>query len=227
MTDEAAGGSTARFFAAIDDGDAEAVRDQVVANGTLARTRDEDGIRAPLHALYRARRDIAAMLAEVAPPEDAFEAAALGDEERLSAILATDPSAVHSWSVDGFTALHLAAFFGHASAARVLLEAGADPSLLSRNPLAVMPLHSAAAGRAADVVRELVTHGAPIDEPQRHGYTPLLQAAANGDAESVSILLAHGADATRRTDDGQDARALAAASGHHDVIAALEAAPAT
>ena len=41
-----------------------------------------------------------------------FEAASLGDVERLAELLDADPSSATAYSADGFTALHFPAFFG-------------------------------------------------------------------------------------------------------------------
>ena len=46
---------------------------------------------------------------------------------------------------DGFTPLHLAAFFGGADAVRAILARGADPDADADNPPGVRPIHSAAA----------------------------------------------------------------------------------
>src|SRR5689334_9692146 len=99
-----------------------------------------------LQALYEDRRDDAEALAAEATSLDAFEAAALGRTERLRECLDADPALATAWSSDGFQALHLAAFFGHADAAALLLERGAEPGSLSRHEFVqVTPLHSAVA----------------------------------------------------------------------------------
>ena len=87
----------------------------------------------------------------------------------------------------GTTALHLAAFFGKAESTRILLEAGAEVNVYSRNALGVQPLHSAAAGRHIEVCRLLVAAGADVDARQREDYTPLHEAAQHGDPELVEL----------------------------------------
>jgi uncharacterized protein len=134
--------------------------------------------------------------AEVGPAE----AAALGRTEGL------DPGAR---SADGFTALHLAAFFGGAATVRALLAAGADADADDANPFKVRPLHSAVAVRDHDATRALLEAGANPDVRQQGGYTPLHSAAHNDDAELVRLLLDHGADPALRTDDGQTAADMA------------------
>ena len=65
-------------------------------------------------------------LASARDDVDIFEASALGSLDRISSLLQKDPGLAGAFSADGFTPLHLAAFFGHSSAARVLLDRGAD-----------------------------------------------------------------------------------------------------
>ena len=67
---------------------------------------------------------------------------------------------LNAFAYDGWTPLHLAAFFGHLDAARALIDAGADIDAFSRNGLTNTPLHAATAGRHGDVALLLVEHGA-------------------------------------------------------------------
>jgi len=67
------------------------------------------------------------------PELDVFEAAALGHVERLETLLDSEPGLVAAWAEDGFTPLHLAAFFRHPEAARLLVERGALVDVVARN----------------------------------------------------------------------------------------------
>ena len=170
-----------------------------------------------LQAVYRgddAARD--AILRERAP-STVFEAAAVGSVERLDALL-DDPGAV---AEDGFTPLHLAAFFRHPEAVRLLLSRGAPVNAVAANPMRVQPLHSAAAGGDPECVRLLVEAGADVDARQEGGFTPLHACAQNGDEAAVSALLAAGADPVLATDDGRTAADFARDAGHHAVVARL------
>nr|MBA2506321.1 ankyrin repeat domain-containing protein [Thermoleophilaceae bacterium] len=91
---------------------------------------------------------LAALYAGEAPPAvddaslDVFEAAALGRRGRVEELIAADPSRARAAAVDGFTALHLVAFFsGDAGIARLLLDVGADPSAVANNDMQVTPLN--------------------------------------------------------------------------------------
>ncbi len=174
-----------------------------------------------LAAVYRgdgAARD--AILATRAPA-DVFEAAAVGDTARLAALLDLDPARVAAYAEDGFTPLHLAAFFGHADALRLLLDRGAPVDAVATNPMRVRPLHSAAAGPHPECVRLLVEAGAEVDARQHGGWTPLHAVAQNGDAASVDLLLGRGADPALANDAGQTAESLARAAGHAAIADAI------
>jgi ankyrin repeat protein len=155
------------------------------------------------------------------PELDVFEAAAVGRTERVRELIDSDPAPVSAFSPDGFTALHLAAFFGHPDIARLLVERGADTRAVARNPMQVMPLHSAAAARQFEIARLLVDHGADVNASQERGFTPLHEAAQNGDVELARLLLERGADRERPAEDGRRAADFAAAGGHEDVLALL------
>src|SRR5919197_5054273 len=99
-----------------------------------------------LEALYRGDDErIAGLLAD-RPRLDVFEAAALGQTDRLRELLDDEPALANAFGDDGFQPLPLACFFGHVDAARLLLQRGADPNTLSRNEhIRTNALHAAAA----------------------------------------------------------------------------------
>ena len=153
---------------------------------------------------------------------DVFEAAAVGDAERLAVLLATEPQSARAYTPDGFTALHYAAFFSRdVACARALLDAGADPNAVARNGTDLRPINSAAASDARAVVELLLARGADVHAAQQGGYTALHSAAANGDAELVRALLAAGARADERATDGRSPADFARERGHPDVAASL------
>ena len=149
-----------------------------------------------LEALYRGDRDEAERLRGEAAELDVFEAAALGDVERLRAILEEDADAARAWSQDGFTALHYAAYFDGPDAAGVLIDHGADIEAVSTNeefaPEA-RPLHSAVAAARGDVVEVLLHAGADPNARQHGGFTPLMAAEQTGNLELAEVLIRHGA----------------------------------
>jgi ankyrin repeat protein len=134
-----------------------------------------------------------------------FEAAALGDRAALDAWLRTDPALVHAYNSDGFTALHLAAYYGQVEAARALLAASADPNAGQQSDAGNTPLQVASGIQGNDQVGELLlVAGADVNARMEYvGTTPLHQAVKNTDMPLVRVLLAHGADRAARDVHGQ------------------------
>lgn len=140
---------------------------------------------------------------------DVFEAAAVGDLEVVRRLLEADASTVVRVTDDGFTALHLAAYFDREEVVSTLLEAGADPDVMATNGTRLRPLHAATAARAPAIVALLVEAGASVDARQSGGFTPLMAAAKHGDTASLRRLLSAGADPNLVADDGSTAQSLA------------------
>ncbi len=136
---------------------------------------------------------------------------------------AGEPDPVDARSPDGFTALHLAAFFGRPPVVRLLLDRGADPNTWATGGLRVQPLHSAVAGGDEAVAAMLVEAGADVNAAQDGGYTPLMGAAQNGLAATVALLLAEGADPKALNEDVLTAADLAERAGHAEIAASLRA----
>jgi ankyrin repeat protein len=215
--------STSReLFEAIEADDAERVRALLAEDPSLAGSRDDEGVSALMRARYRFDKGVIEAVAEAAPPLDVCEAAAFGDLDRLTELLMFDPALVTAYSADGFTALHLAAFFGRPDAARFLLDRGADADAAGRGWMTGTPLHSAASSRQPEIVAILLEAGADPAARQSHGWTALHSAARNGDLASVEALLAAGADASATNDDGASVRDLAVEGGDEAVLAAID-----
>lgn len=177
-----------------------------------------------LKALYEGDEARVAVLLAEDPELDVFEAAALGRSERVEHLLAGDPGLAHAWAEDGFTPLHLAAFFRHPDTARLLVELGAEVDVFARNDeIHVTPLHSAVAARQEETAALLLERGADPNARQRGGFAPLHGAAQHGDEVLVELLLLHGADPALAADDGRTAADFAREAGHEDVAARLAA----
>jgi ankyrin repeat protein len=153
----------------------------------LAAASDEHGVSALLLALYHRRPHARDALLAAGAPVGPLEAAALGDVERLRG---ADLSVRGG---DGFTPLHLAAFFGGAAAVRAILATGVDPDADADNAFGVHPLHSACAVGDIESARALLDAGADPNVAQRSGHTPLDAAERGGNAELAALLREHGA----------------------------------
>ena len=217
MSDEA------RFWTAVTTGDRAAVESLVLANPELATAR-RDGVSAILLAMYHHKPDVVACLRARMESLDIFEAAALGEVDRVASLLGRDPALANAVADDGFGPLGLASFFGHERAVQFLLEHGARVDTASSNGMHVMPLHSAAAARSVPIARLLLEHGAPVNARQGgsdSGFTPLMEAAFNGQVDMVEILVAHGAERHLRDEEGRTAADHARARGHDSLAERL------
>ena len=175
-----------------------------------------------LDAVYRRRHDELAALLAAKPALTICEAAAVGDVARIRSLVRSEPALLRERSEDGWSALHLAAHFGHADTVDALLAAGADVSAWADNSHRNQALHAAIAGSASvRIVTALLNARARVDAADGGGYTPLHLAAFQGNLEIAAILLASGADAGRKSDDGKTALMIAEEGGHTDVARRL------
>ncbi|MDQ3065580.1 MAG: ankyrin repeat domain-containing protein [Actinomycetota bacterium] len=149
------------IFELIAAGDEDALREALDGDPELAGQRDADGLSPVLYALYNGKTDLVDPLLDANPPLDVFDSAAVGRKRGLEELLGGEPGLATAWSNDGFTALHLAAYFGEEEAAKILLERGAEVNVISRHAtIRVAPLQSATAGSHEEIVKLLLEHGA-------------------------------------------------------------------
>ncbi len=187
--------SEAEIFRALRLGDAGKVATLLESNPSLVNARSDSGDSPVLVAAYGGRQDLLAILLEKSPEVSLFESAALGMAERTQEILARDPSAINAYSHDGWTALHLAAFFGRKEIAEILLDGGADVNARSKNERfgrEITPLHAAAANRHIAVAETLLDRGAEVNAKDKSGFTPLALAADGRNDLLVILLLERG-----------------------------------
>jgi ankyrin repeat protein len=199
----------------------EELRHLLEEDNAACEFRDTAGVSLLMHTLYRGHRDLAELIASKKTTLDIFEAASLGSLSRLKDNLSNGKD-VNSYSIDGFTALHFACFFGQPEAARLLVEAGARVDAVASNPTKVMPLHSAASSRNLEAARLLLERGAPVDARQQSGWVPIHAAAQNGDRPMVELLLRHHANPRIVNDAGKNPAAVAMEKGHEEVAFLLE-----
>src|SRR5262245_54719798 len=113
------------IFDVISTGDPGRVRRKLAREPAALGERDENGLSPVMRALYEARPDIVEVLLDEGAELDLFEAAALGRTDLLGKLVGRSKQRAGAYSEDGFTPLHLAAFFGHADAVALLLDRGA------------------------------------------------------------------------------------------------------
>ena len=206
------------FIDAATRGDVTKVREMLGADPSLAQSKDQNGVSVILKATYHGKRDVVDALLDSGAELNIFEAAATGQTQRLAALINQDPALVSAYSPDGFTALSLAVFFGHAETVNALLAAGAPVNAASRETMKMSPLGSALAAERNDIARTLIDHGADVNAKAENELTPLHTAAARGNLESAKLLLEHGADINATTKDGKTPIAYAQERNHPEMV---------
>jgi ankyrin repeat protein len=209
------------MITAIKAGDLNKVKTLVREKSSLINAHDEHHNSAVLTAAYFGKPDVLKFLLKRHPKLSVFEAAATGQLASLKAHVKTKPSQARAFSRDGFTPLHLAAFFRQASVAHYLFKFKPNVNAVAHNPTKVQPLHSAAAGNHTGICKMLIEHGANVNAKQQGGFTPLHAAAQNGNLDLVKLLLENGADKGAETDDGKTARDFALEGNHAEAAKLL------
>jgi ankyrin repeat protein len=199
--------TTQALWEAVKAKDLERAKALIAREPGLVDARNEKGEPAVLSAIYLGAWEIADFLIRSGASLDIFSAAAAGNSVILPALIAE--RGANLYAPDGWTPLHLAAFFGHVEAARLLIEAGADVHAVSKNPTANTPLHAAAARAHLDVIELLLAHGAYVNRKAGGGWTPLHLAAGSRSPDTVAFLLERGADVNAQDEQGNTPFAIA------------------
>lgn len=144
-------------------------------------------------------------------------AAHRGDEAAVAEALSQqdDNGLVVATTVQGDTALHLAAHSSSGACVRRLLQAGAPVNALNHggwSPLMLALLSDASVPRRLDCIAPLLSHGANITHEEgscreKGGWCALLLAAQRGDSAALALLV----DTARRS--GSDASVAALLGG--------------
>ena len=115
--------------------------------------------------------------------------------------------------------LHRAIAGGHTAAARALILAGADVSLLDSTSRGA--LHYAVQGRHGALAEDVMIAGADVNAANRDGETPLMIASAAGDSHSVRAILLRGGRVGAADRTGRRPLHAAVRGGHTAVVEAL------
>lgn len=210
------------FQESVKKGDLGAVRAALSQDPALLDATNDAGQSAFLLAMYYRQRETADYLLSLGPKLDVFNACVAGDTKRVMEEVGSNPAVLQAQSSDGWTPLHLAAFFGQVELAKALIDAGANVDARSSNAMKNTPLHAAAAGAQTALVELLLKRGADPNATQEGGWTALHSAAQAGNREMVEVLLANGAHVNARAANNQSPLDLALSKGQQDVASLLE-----
>ncbi len=114
------------FHDQVKRGDLEAVRAALAEDPKLLDATNEAGQSAFLLAKYYGQGLTADYLLSLDPKLDVFNACVAGLAPVVLSAVDENKKLLEAYSSDGWTVLHLAAFFGHSELAAQLLERGAD-----------------------------------------------------------------------------------------------------
>lgn len=199
--------------------------DQVIAllsqKPELAKQITSHQISPILLACYYKKPEIAKAIAEFVPELNLFDACAVGKFDDVTLLIFKNPASVNQFSIDGFTPLGLACYFGHEDIARFLVLKGAEVNVASKNGYNVFPIHSAVAANNYNITKMLLDAGAYPNVCQKSGVAPLHSAAQLGNIELIILLLEHGAEVTLRMEGGKLPSDLAAEKGFNEIAEIL------
>ncbi|HEV1284343.1 MAG TPA: ankyrin repeat domain-containing protein, partial [Bryobacteraceae bacterium] len=148
------------------------------------------------------------------------EAAMRGDRAAVATLLKQGVD-IDGAQGDGSTALHWAAFNDDLETTKMLIAAGANVKVTTREG-AITPLFMAATNGNAAIIEALIKAGAGANSVKATGTTALMLAASSGNPESVKILLDRGANVdAKESVHGQTALMFAAALNRDAAIRVL------
>ncbi len=205
----------------VQSGEQQKLEEMMNNHPELADGKTPQGISLLTLAAYCRNQQAIKFIASRKQSIDLFEAAAIGDFELLKQHLLEKPEHIDAHSVDGFTPLGLACFFGHRKIAGYLIRLGADVNVPSNNDFAVSPIHSACAISNIDLTKLLIDNGADVNVKQRSGITALHSAAHHGQLDLVKLLVENGAIVKAKDENKQTPEFMAEEKGFSEVVSYL------
>lgn len=122
-----------------------------------------------------------------------IKAAKKGDLAGLKALLESDSNLINAQDSDGSTALHCAAWKGHATVVDYLLAAGAEVNKHNNNDhWGTTPLHAAAHANQATIAQRLIVAGADVNAKDMKGMTPLYHTTLHNAKAAAKVLAQNG-----------------------------------
>jgi ankyrin repeat protein len=221
------------FAVAIEDGDAEAVK-ELLKSGLSTETLieyDEHKITPLLKAAWDGKEDIVALLLEAGAKINA-KATDNGETALMNAVTREHTSIVKLLLEKGadvtaknkfdFNAFTSAVAAGKQDLAALLLDAGAKPD---DGASGLTPLQFAATTGNVEMIRFLVKRGANVNYGAKTGLqTALLSAVYSAKPEAVEALIELKADVNTKTKDGDTPLKAAMKGDQEDMVKILKAA---
>ncbi len=154
------------------------------------------------------------------PRNELHEASHNGSIRRLLALLSDGSMDIDQGEDSvGHTPLMLASYGGHVHVTRILLDNGANVSIMADEGLTA--LHFSARNGHRLVSKMLMEAGADLEAATTFGYTPLHMAAGGGHLVVMDVLIDAGANPNSRRLGGSTPLYLAAQNGHKDAVKVL------
>jgi ankyrin repeat protein len=162
----------------------------LLTNGANVNAKCRDGY-TPMHvAAVFGSKDLVDLLVANKAEFNIQDAAAIGDLERVKALVKDNPDLVFSKDFSGQTALHWAATQGRTDIVKLLLANKADVNAKAGKSSST-PLFNAVSSRHKDVVELLLTGGADVNA-KINDETPLRFAESVNCADIADLLRQHG-----------------------------------
>jgi len=187
----------------IQTGNIENLKKALNGNPDLANGKTEQGISFLTFAAYCRNNEVIELIKQNKSSFDIYEKIILGNLQHTKEYYEKNNTSINQYSIDGFTPLGLACFFGHIEIIKYLIEIEADLNIPSNNDFKVTPLHSACATSNLEIAELLLKNNANVNAKQQGNVTPLHSASHNGQIKLVRLLIEYGADINAKMKNGQ------------------------